>query len=331
VDRAFEVAVVPSFSRLGPVVRSRLEHWGTPPRLDGALALVTGATSGIGLACATELARLGARVHLVGRDERRGAAARRSVLEAGASEAVLHLADLSEPTEVADLAAALAGQGSWTAVVHAAGALLARYGCNSAGRELTVATGVLAPHVLMCTLAPKLARGANVVLVSSGGMYTQPFDLAALELPRPAYRGAVAYARAKRAQVLLARAWAPRLAPLGAAAWSAHPGWAATPGLRSGMPVFYRLLQPVLRSSEQGAGTVVWLAAGGAAGAPAGAFYHDRRPRGEARWPVSHPYRSGPSGVAEAEELFRWCVGATATPWPLPADGGEVEPARREP
>ena len=49
----------------------------TRPPMRGRVALVTGATSGIGLATATALAGLGADVHLVGRDPARGAAALR--------------------------------------------------------------------------------------------------------------------------------------------------------------------------------------------------------------------------------------------------------------
>ena len=67
-DAVAEATVAPSFSRIGIGLRRRLEEWDDPPSMRGRVALVTGATSGIGLATATALAGLGADVHLVGRD-----------------------------------------------------------------------------------------------------------------------------------------------------------------------------------------------------------------------------------------------------------------------
>jgi NAD(P)-dependent dehydrogenase (short-subunit alcohol dehydrogenase family) len=316
VDRAAEATVVPSFSRLGCLARARLEHWGPAPALAGRCAVVTGATSGIGLAVAAGLGGLGACVHLVGRDSARGERARALVLATGAANAELHLADVSEPAEVGRLSDELLLAGPLAAVVHCAGALLPGYTTNSVGTEATVATHVFGPYQLTARLASALAPGATVVAVSSGGMYLQPFDAAQLESAPGAYRGSTAYARSKRAQVLLARAWADRLAPSGGSAYSVHPGWARTPGLRSGLPAFYHLAGPLLRSPQEGAGTAVWLAAGGALGQATGRFFHDRRPRPDARWPVRHPYRSGRQGRPESEQLFQWCAVRTGVRWP---------------
>ena len=99
--------------------------------------------------------------------------------------------------------------------------------------------------------------------VSSGGMYTQPFDLDRLEMTPEAYRGTTAYARAKRAQVVLSHEWARRWGADGVASYASHPGWVDTPGLASGLPTFAKL-GPLLRTPGEGADTVVWLAAGGA-------------------------------------------------------------------
>ena len=59
-----------------------------------------------------------------------------------------------------------------------------------------MATAVLAPFRLTWLLSPLLRRSgdANIVTLSSGGMYTQPFDLARLEMPPEEYRGTTAYA-----------------------------------------------------------------------------------------------------------------------------------------
>src|ERR1700745_2260819 len=74
LDRALDLAVVPGYIRLGSPLRSR--GWDELPRMDGRVVLVTGATSGIGLAASTAFAELGASVHLIARNAERGERAR---------------------------------------------------------------------------------------------------------------------------------------------------------------------------------------------------------------------------------------------------------------
>jgi hypothetical protein len=60
-----------------------------------------------------------------------------------------------------------------------------------------------------------------------------------------------------------------------------HPGWADTPGLAIALPGFHRVMGPILRSPQQGADTVVWLATADTGRLGSGQFWHDRRPRSE--------------------------------------------------
>jgi NAD(P)-dependent dehydrogenase (short-subunit alcohol dehydrogenase family) len=110
-------------------------------------------------------------------------------------------------------------------------------------------------------------------------MYTQPLRLDDLEYAHGDYRGATAYARTKRMQVELAREWGERLAGQGVVVHSVHPGWADTPGLEHSLPRFRRLARPLLRTPEQGADTIVWLAAAAPPLNTTGRLWHDRRPR----------------------------------------------------
>ena len=236
-DAVAEATVAPSFSRIGIRLRCRLEEWDDPPLINGRAVLVTGATSGIGLATATALAGLGADVHLVGRDPERGATALGAVEAAGPGQAHLHLVDISDPAAVGSLGKRLDDTTAHLdALVHNAGALTRTYQTTASGVERTLATHVLGPYLLTAALAPVLFSSprdpddphrapAIIVTVSSGGMYSQRFDLGALETGPEGYDGVIAYAKAKRAQLVLAAAWAGRFAPAGVASYSMHPGW----------------------------------------------------------------------------------------------------------
>ncbi len=313
VDGVLEATVVGSFSSIGPAVRSRTARWTPPPRMDGRTALVTGATSGVGLATARGLARLGADVVLTGRGHERAEAAVAAVREAAPGASVSYLlADLGEFDQVRALALEfLAVHDRLDVLVHNAGALTATRTVTGSGLELTVASQVAAPYLLTGLLLPALRAGSpsRVVQVSSGGMYTQRFDLDELEMGPDGYDGTVAYARAKRAQLVLLHEWVRRTEGSGVAFHAMHPGWADTPGVRDALPGFARVAGPVLRTPEQGADTVVWLAAAPDGVESNGGFWLDRR----RRWEHKVPWTRLPGGeFADAgAELWAWCAHRT--------------------
>lgn len=322
VDAVLEASVVGSFSRLGYDARSRLAHWRDVPDQRGRVLVVTGASSGIGRAAAVGLARSGASLWLIGRDPVRTA----EVADEARAAARTGVGDGAEIEPVVlDVTDAAAGEAFVTrfmarhdtlhGLVHSAGALYSDYRHTPDGTELTVATAVLAPFRLTWLLAPVLrsAGDATIVTVSSGGMYTQRFDLDQLTVGPEGYRGTTAYARSKRAQVVLSHEWSHRWGADGVASYAMHPGWVDTPGLHSGLPGFTRL-GPLLRDPAQGADTAVWLAAGGARHPGAGGtaqlegFFLDRRRRSEYHLPWT---RSSVGLAVEGARLWEWCADAT--------------------
>src|SRR5262249_32118908 len=146
-------------------------RFGALPRVDGATAVVTGATSGLGRAAAHAFARLGARVVLVVRDPERGERVRAEIGES----AVVARCDLSSLADVRDLAERL--DGPIAVLVHNAGVLPPALTRTDEGHELTFATNVLGPFLLTALTADRTRR---VVNVTSGGMYTTKLDVDAL-------------------------------------------------------------------------------------------------------------------------------------------------------
>jgi dehydrogenase/reductase SDR family protein 12 len=309
VDGALEASVVGSFTRLGYTARRRLYGW-TPLdqlRLDGRTAVVTGATSGLGLETAGLLASMGARVCVVGRDDERTERARRSIEQAEAA-----VADLSSLAETARFARGFnAAHERLDVLVLNAGALTHEFRLTSEGYESTFATQVLSQFLLIRELLPLLtaAPAARVVIVASGGMYFERLDVDALQPAATGYDGVKAYARAKRAQVALAEEWTRHLAGTNVTVNTMHPGWADTPGLRSGLPGFSRTLAPLLRSAHQGADTIAWLAAAPEVAHESGLFFLDRRPR-----PTHRRRRTRRLDEArERARLWELCQTATAS------------------
>lgn len=281
VDGLLEATVVPGFSKIGPAVRRRLFHWEDPAAdLAGRVAVVTGSSSGIGRAIATDLARMGATVWVTSRSQERADRAAAEIADtAGAGATVGHGVDMGELDEVRAFAARLRAETpAIDILLHNAGALTEERLTTSAGIEATLATHLVGPYLLTRELVDHLAPGARILFMSSGGMYTQGLTLHGLEMSESSYGGATAYARAKRAQVVLAGLLGEELAGR-AVVHAMHPGWAATPGVTAGIPVFDTVMGPLLRSPEEAADTAVWLATADEPARTTGDFWHDRRRR----------------------------------------------------
>jgi len=93
------------------------------------------------------------------------------------------------------------------------------------------------------------------------------------------YRGSIAYARAKRALTVLTELWSAQWQDDDIVVNAMHPGWADTPGVQGALPGFRRLTHRVLRSSQEGADTIVWLARAREADKISGQLFLDREPR----------------------------------------------------
>lgn len=305
LDTALDRSIVLGYTSIGHAVRRRLPAWPADPAPDALRdkhCAVTGATSGLGTRTASDLAALGAQVHLVVRDRAKGEQiARQLRAETGREDAArVWICDVAAADSVAAFVEAfLAGGVRLSGLIHNAGLLPATRQEDDRGHELTMAVHVLGPVALTEGLLPAFEPDARVVFVTSGGMYTQRLEVEDLAYRAQPYRGPVAYARSKRAQVELLPILQDRWGPAGIAVYAAHPGWAATPGVSSSLPGFDKVMKPLLRRGDAGVDTVTWLLAvqpkpGG------GGLWHDRRER-----PTHYTSRTT-SSHAERAALWRW-------------------------
>jgi NAD(P)-dependent dehydrogenase (short-subunit alcohol dehydrogenase family) len=297
-DELLELLVVPSFTRTGYAIRRRLFAWEDPSAwsLAGRTVVLTGPTSGLGREAAESMARMDARLVLVGRDPTRLDAVRDElVATTGNAAIVTAVADLSSLASVRSAAdGILASEPRIDVIVDNAGAMFPDRQLTAEGHERTLATMVLGPFVLESRLLPRLLESPDprIVAVTSGGMYTQSLPLDDLGSERGTYTGALAYARAKRAQVALIREWARRLRGRGLRGRSVsvnamHPGWADTPGLAASLPGFRERLGGQLRTAAEGVDTLLWLAAAPDGADATGRLFLDRRPRPFDRVPAT--------------------------------------------
>ena len=321
VDRAIEWPVVTSFTWIGYAVRRRVARWPALESYDlsGRVALVTGGTSGIGFAAALALAKMGAHVIILGRDQARTDAARFELVRlAGSQRISTVLASMDDAEEVRRAAAeVLAQHARLDILVHNAGALAAEYRRSPMGVEQTSAAQVAGQFLLTGLLLTRLEIGApgRVITVSSGGAYLAPLTVSGLDPAPAAFDCAKQYALAKRAQIALTELWAERARGRSVVFHSMHPGWVDTPGLAASLPRFRQLLRPLLRSPEEGADTIAWLAAARQPEKSSGAFWFDRVQR-----PTHRIAKTRAADTAERRErLWQWCEATSG--WLLPRPG----------
>ncbi len=287
IDTVLEATIVPSFTKIGPAVRSRVFDWEPIREVPGRRVVITGANSGLGFAGARLLTMAGASVTVVARNEERGEKAVAELNQMSGADVSLEIADLSSLESVDAFATRLLARGDHIdTLVHNAGALHNPRQESVDGIELTLATHVVGPFKLTEMLRPLLRAGDDprIITMASGGLYGQGISLSDMQTTRD-YTGTKAYARAKRAQLLLSSKWDEILTPEGIESYVMHPGWADTAGVADALPGFGKLVGPLLRSPEEGADTLAWLATEPTVELGSSGFWLDRARRPEHRIP----------------------------------------------
>lgn len=252
------------------------------------VAVVTGASAGIGRATAMAFAGLGWQVIGVGRDPLRSAAAEADIRAAAAPGAKIDFlrADfdlMSEVKRIADEIKALTNR--LDVLINNAGGVRDRLYLSAEGVEATFAANHLAPFLLTRELMPLLRSTAagrpgtvRVLAVSSSGHEVCPGmhweDLNMLD----DFTTAGAYCQAKLANILYTRELNRRVAADGIVAQCMHPGVVASNFASHGDDFMKRYMSS--RDGlppEHAAETLVWMATAPETGVDGGRYFHDLR------------------------------------------------------
>jgi NAD(P)-dependent dehydrogenase (short-subunit alcohol dehydrogenase family) len=251
--------------------------------MEGKVVLITGGTSGIGRAAATALAAMGAEVAVTGRSRQRGEAAVEEIRDTSGNERVsLMLADLAVQTEVRGLAEEFRERyDRLDVLVNNAGIIQSKRTETPDGLELTLAVNHLAPFLLTNLLLDLLKESApsRIITVSSEARRGAQIDFEDLQSERR-YRAFKVYGMTKLANILFTYELAERLEGTGVVANCLHPGGVNTnfgTNNRSVGTLLFRAFKPFMRTPEQGADTIVYLAISPEAGKMTGRYLTDRK------------------------------------------------------
>jgi len=260
-----------------------MSQWGG---VAGKRVVLTGATNGIGLAAAVELARRGAHLTLVARNEARAAETVRrinAVTTGGAPDVML--AELASQSSIRHLAGdLLAKYPRIQVLVNNAGAIYARRRMTADGVELTWAVNHLAPFLLTALLLDRLkaSHPARIVTTSSGAHQGARIPFDDLNAERSwGGAGFTRYGETKLANILFTAELARGLEGTGVTANAFHPGLVATGFNRNNgvlMRIGMAITRPFARSPQKGAETLIWLVDAEEAGELNGAYVFDSRP-----------------------------------------------------
>ena len=226
----------------------------TLPDLTGRTVVVTGATSGIGLATARALGAANARVVLAVRNTTKGQDAASSIT----GDAIVAHLDLSDLRSIRQFAEEW--QGPIDVLINNAGISVPKLERTVDGFEMQFGTNHLGPFALTNLLLPHI-RG-RVVSLSSQAERMAKLDLDDLNWDRTPYKKSRAYATSKLANILFTAELQRRLAAAGSLVTTAaaHPGFVAT-NMTGGTTGFTRLMVRLLAQSPDDGALPVLMAA----------------------------------------------------------------------
>lgn len=281
--------------------------------MHGKVCMITGATSGIGLVSAREIAKKGATVVLVGRDQERSRKATTHILESTGNDQVeFLLADLSDQSQIRALADTFKSRyQKLDILLNNAGGFYLRRQISVDGVEMTFALNHLNYFMLTLLLLETIdaAPSGRIVNVSSGAHHRYDMNFDDLE-NKKWYNGWRAYCQSKLANLLFTYELAKKLKGSNITVNALHPGFTATRiGMNNGFlaHLFLSLISRRMLTPEEGAQTPIYLASSPDVNHVSGKYFYKSRQAKSS--PASHD-------PVSAERLWMISTEMTETKWP---------------
>ena len=254
--------------------------------LTGKVAVVTGATSGIGTEIARGLARLGASLVITARDPGRGEEARADLAPYAPDRnavAVLPL-DVADIRSVRAFAASLGKlHDRLDILVNNAGTWYTDRRESPDGIELVFATNVLGPYLLTELLTDRMRESGQARVINIGSSIANNYDATDLQFTTRKYQGFQAYAQSKQAIRMITWGQADRLASAGITANVVAPGFVRTGLNRNARGFTVRMINLSARmfavSPAKGADGPLWAAAAPELRGVTGKYFDGRKER----------------------------------------------------
>ncbi|RUT32614.1 SDR family oxidoreductase [Arsenicitalea aurantiaca] len=251
---------------------------------EGRVAIVTGATGGVGLETARELARRGFTVGVHGRSEEKGEAAIRSIADTARYPDRLHFlkADLADLSAVRSLAGTINDRFAKVDVlINNAGLVNARRKVTIDGFEETFAVNHLAHFLLTGLILDRIrsAAPARIINLSSNAHLAGKMHFDDLQAERR-YSTFGVYGNTKLANLLFTFELARRLSGSGVTVNAVHPGAVATGFAQNngGLAMLaMRILRPFFLTPEKGAATSIHVATAPELEAVTGRYFYKSR------------------------------------------------------
>lgn len=249
---------------------------------DDKYAVVTGATSGIGLQIARGLAATGYNTIIVARDRQKAEQVRQEIesLSTNHAQVFIEIADLASLASIEALASRIISQFPQTSLlVNNAGVIATKKTLSKDGIELNLAVNHLAPFVLSRLLLPLLRQhpGARVVNVNSDAHEKAKLQELDLE-PSAPFNSMGAYGRSKLTSMFTTLEFARLIPPAQVTFNAVHPGMVATSIGKVGgvMELVGIMLRPFMLTPQNGADTPLWAATAPELAGETGHYYKKR-------------------------------------------------------